>query len=207
MESNPWPLDYEASALPLSYNCWRPVPLKLQCDYHLSRLGIQHLVVDLEGRLDVLHLHGHVVHLVGDLGHLVAEVVAETLHVLARGVLSSVVLLLAIIVLIIRDRPSFPKLLKPSRASLIKLFWKPATSLVLGATWVWFLKHFLTWAVHLLFTKLRTQLSHLCEEITKNTSLTWINEGIFNGNFTGEAFFLTSLLKNQAVKIFFRNVD
>ena len=72
----------------------------------MSRLGIQHLVVDLEGRLDVLHLHGHVVNLVGDLGHLVAEVVAETLHVLARGVLSWVVLLLEF-VMIIRDHPSF----------------------------------------------------------------------------------------------------
>ena len=185
----------------------QPLLLVSQWDYHLSRLGIQHLVVDLEGRLDVLHLHGHVVNLVGDLGHLVAEVVAETLHVLARGVLSSVVLLLEIMVLIIGDHPSFSKLLNLSRALLMKLFWKPAISLVLEATWVWVLKHFKTLAVHLLFTRLRTQLSHLCEEITKNTSLTWIIEGIFNGNFTGEAFFLTSLLKNQAVKIFFRNVD
>ena len=96
----------------------QPLLLVSQWNYHLSRLGIQHLVVDLEGRLDVLHLHGHVVHLVGDLGHLVAEVVAETLHVLARGVLSSVVLLLEKIVLIIRDRPSFPKLLNLSRALL-----------------------------------------------------------------------------------------
>ena len=56
-------------------------------DYHLSRLRLQHLVVDLQGRLNVLHLHGHVVDLVGDLRHLVPQVVAQTLHILAAGIL------------------------------------------------------------------------------------------------------------------------